>query len=45
MLKRDTWYILLSYVRSLARLYIVDLMCACLRIFLWVFFPRFMLFF
>lgn len=44
MLKRDTWYILLSYVRSLARLYIVDLMCACLRIFL-CFFSRFMLFF
>jgi len=33
-LKRDSWYILLSYVRSLPRLYIVDRMCAFVRIFL-----------
>lgn len=39
MLKRDSQYILLSYVRSLPRLYIVDLMCAFLRIFLWFFSP------
>lgn len=38
--ERDTRYILLSYVRSLPRIYIVGLMCAFLRIFL-CFFPLF----